>query len=462
MALWGGRFREGADPLFRAFNDSLPVDRRLVEHDIAGSIAWAHAIERAGVLTAREGSDLRAALARLLEDVRAEPAMIESAADEDVHSWVEARLTERTGDLARKLHTGRSRNDQVATDLRLYARRAALDRREELRGLRSALIELGLRHAEAPAPGYTHLQLAQPIVFGHWCHAYERMLARDEARFRDAQRRADRCPLGAGALAGTPYLVDREAIARDLGFAAPTENSLDAVSDRDFLFDLLSAAALCAAHLSRLAEDCIVYASAEFGLIELPDEFTSGSSLMPQKKNPDALELIRGKCAGLITAPATLLILLKGLPLAYNKDLQEDKAPVFRAMDDLSACLRILARLVPRIRLDGRRAREAAMRGHSNATELADFLVGRGVPFREAHEVAGRAVLAAIDRGVTLESMPIAELRAIDARFSEAVFATLTPESALARRDVFGGTAPRRVREALESARAELEGDASC
>ncbi len=462
MALWGARFRKAADPLFREFNGSLRVDRRLVEHDLAGSIAWARAIEHAGVLTAEEGRRLRDGLARLLEDVRQDPSMLDRAEDEDVHAWVEARLTERIGDVARKLHTGRSRNDQVATDLRLFARRAGGERREEIRAVRRVLVEIGLVHAGSIMPGYTHLQVAQPVTFGHWCHAYERMLARDEARFEGAERLADRCPLGAGALAGTAYAIDREALARDLGFAAPTENSLDAVSDRDFLVDLCAAAAGCAVHLSRLAEDLIVFSSAEFGMVALPDEFTSGSSLMPQKKNPDALELVRGKSARLIGAPSALLVLLKGLPLAYNKDLQEDKGAVFEAMDDLSACLRVLARMLPLVAFDTARGREAAMRGYSNATEFADHLVGRGAAFRDAHESAGRAVLAAMEKGVPLEGLGVDELRAIDARVGEDVHACLTPEAAVSRRDVPGGTAPSRVRAALLASRAELEGGSTC
>ncbi len=460
--LWGGVFEGAADPLFRAFNDSLPFDWALVREDIAGSSAWARALERAGVLTPGERADLERALDELLAEAEAiGPRAPADSGAEDVHSWVEQRLIERLGALGKKLHTGRSRNDQVATDLRLWTRARIDARIGEIREVQRALLRLAERELDAPLPGYTHLQRAQPVVWGHWALAYAEMLDRDADRFADARRRLNRCPLGSAALAGTAYPIDREALARDLGFDGPTANSLDAVSDRDFALETLAAAALCAAHLSRIAEELILYATGEFGFIALDDSVASGSSIMPQKKNPDALELLRGKAGRIFAAHTNLLVTVKGLPLAYNKDLQEDKEPLFDSMAHLSLCLRMLARVLDATTVRRDRCRAAALGGYSNATELADYLVGKGVPFRDAHEVSGRAVRRAIALGVPLDELPLEELRGLHERIGEDVYPAIALEATLARRDVPGGTAPARVREAVADLRRRLEQDAA-
>jgi argininosuccinate lyase len=456
-AMWGGRFDKQADPLFRAFNDSLPFDWRLVQEDITGSIAWAAALGRATILTAKEVDDLVTALRDLSKDAAKIPAPPTHSGAEDVHSWVESRLIERLGDLGKKLHTGRSRNDQVATDIRLWTRGAITARLAELRGAQASLLRLAEREQQTPFPGYTHLQPAQPVLLAHWCLAHFEMLDRDADRFGNALRRTNICPLGSGALAGTAWPIDRDALARDLGFAAPTANSLDAVADRDFVLDTLSAAAICAGHLSRLAEELIIYTTAEFALVTLDDGVTSGSSLMPQKKNPDALELIRGKAGRITGSLVSLLMTVKGLPLAYNKDMQEDKEPLFDSMDSLSLCLRMVPRVLDGAVVDRDRCRRAAAAGYSNATELADDLVSRGVPFRDAHAQAGRAVREAIARNIPLEALPPAVLRSVAPAAGPETTEKLTIESALSRRDARGGTSPRRVAEAIADAHRRLE-----
>ena len=409
MSLWGGRFERGsggADALFRRFNDSLPFDAALLEHDARASAAWASALVGAGVLTAEERDALRAALADIASEGRADPAAVAGAGDEDVHSYLERRLIERLGDLGKKLHTGRSRNDQVATDLRLYARAACADRIAEIRALQGAIIDRAEANEGAAIPGYTHLQRAQPLLFAHWGLAYVEMLDRDAARLADASRRLNRCPLGSAALAGTAYDVDREAIARELGFDGPTANSLDAVADRDFALEVLAALVTTMLHLSRCAEDLIVYASDEFGLVRMSDDVSTGSSIMPQKRNPDALELIRGKAGRVFAAHASMAMTVKGLPLAYNKDLQEDKEPLFDAMEHVSMCLRVARIVFEGLELNEARARESATLGHANATDLADLLAREGVPFREAHEIVGGVVRLAIERGCRIEELP--------------------------------------------------------
>ncbi|MCB9840926.1 MAG: argininosuccinate lyase [Phycisphaeraceae bacterium] len=450
--MWGGRFGEAGHPLFRAFNDSLRFDYRLAGHDLAGSIAWADGLRGAGVLTDDECGRLIDAMKGLMREVAADPRTPLGGADEDVHSWIERRLTESLGALGKKLHTGRSRNDEVATALRLWVRDEIDARLGELVGLRRALVAFAKRELDTPLAGYTHLQRAQPIVWGHWALAYEQMLSRDAERLRDARRRVNVCPLGSAALAGTTFRVNREAIAAALEFDGITANSLDAVSDRDFVVETLGALVLCALHLSRLGEDLIVYSSGEFGLVAMSDRVTSGSSLMPQKKNPDACELLRGKAGRIIGAHAGLCAVLKGLPLAYNKDLQEDKEALFDAMEQASMCLRVAAVVVEGLEVDREACRAAAAGGYSNATELADYLVGKGVAFREAHDITGRVVREAIRLGVDLERMPLEAMRAVDGRIGEDVFGVLTIEACLARRDVAGGTAVARVREAVAAA----------
>ena len=455
-SLWGGRFAEGPDALFRAINDSIGFDWRLVREDIEGSRAWARALVRAGVLTNDEGERLDAALAELEAIAREMPAPPTESGAEDVHTWVEQRLVERLGALGKKLHTGRSRNDQVATDLRLWCLGAIDARLEELRELQRELVALAEREIDTPFPAYTHLQRAQPVLLPHWALAHFEAFDRDGSRFRDARARANQCPLGSAALAGTAYVIDRAALARDLGFDSATANSLDAVSDRDFVVENLAAAALCATHLSRLGEELVLYSSSEFGLVELDDAVTSGSSIMPQKKNPDACELLRGKCGRVCGALVSLLTTLKGLPLAYNKDLQEDKEPLFDAMDHLGLSLRIAARVVKGCAVRREAARAAAIGGYANATELADYLAERGVPFRDAHEQVGRLVREAIARGVALEALPLEVMHAHAPMAGADMYPRLTLEATLAKRDVAGGTAPRRVREALAAAKHRL------
>jgi argininosuccinate lyase len=451
-----GRFSKTADPLFRQINDSLGFDYRLARQDITGSVAWAGALQRAGVITDQELARLSSALEDLAHLVEESPDAPLGSGHEDVHSWVEAELIRAVGDLGKKLHTGRSRNDQVATDLRLWTREQIDERLAETRAAQRSLLALAEREIDTFVPGYTHLQRGQPVLLSHWALAYFEMLDRDAERFADARRRVNVCPLGAGALAGTAYPIDRDALAKELGFDAPTANSLDAVADRDFVVETLAAASLCAVHLSRFAEELILWCTSEFGFVQLDDSVTSGSSLMPQKKNPDALELMRGKCGRIVGAHTALTITLKGLPLAYNKDMQEDKEPLFDAMSALSLCLRIVPRVLSGMTVDRERCRAAAAGGYSNATELADYLVDRGVPFREAHDIAGRCVRAAIGRGVALEELPLGDLRAIDGRIGEDVFAALTLEASVARRNVHGGTGPGAVRRALAEARDRL------
>ena len=457
--MWGGRFDEPPDALFKRFNDSLPIDWRLVQHDIAASIAWAQELHAVGVLTEDECQRITTGLHEVAEHAQslAEPP-VESGL-EDVHTWVEHELVQRLGELGKKLHTGRSRNDLVSTDFRLWARACVADRRQELADLRRAFIELADRHAHDPMPAYTHLQPAQPVTIGHWALAYEAMLARDSQRLADALERVNECPLGCGALAGTAYDIDRHRLAQSLGFVRPSTNSLDAASDRDFALEVLAVLAASAIHLSRLAEDLIIYNSAEFGLVELSDKVTTGSSLMPQKKNPDGLELIRGKAGRIASAHGQLLMLLKAQPLAYNKDNQEDKAALFDASDELSMCLRVAALVVETTKFDLERCRERASAGYANATELADYLVAKGGPVREAHEVAGRAVRAALDAGRPIEALPLEALQRVHPAIEADAYDVLTLEATLAKRVAFGGTAPARVDEARAAARSRLDAE---
>ncbi len=454
--LWAGRASGEVDPLFKQFNDSLPFDRVLVRQDIEGSVAWARALHRAKVISATELDRLELGLESVLQHVESTPSAIETANDEDVHSFVERELVARVGDLGKKLHTGRSRNDQVATDLRLWTLAQIEERRIEVEGVIDALLRLADRERETVFPGYTHLQRAQPLLFAHWCLAYVEKLSRDSDRLSDAARRTAVCPLGSGALAGTAYPIDRVQLADSLGFTSASANSLDAVSDRDFVVETMSACTLCAVHLSRFAEDVIFYASAEAGFIELSDAVTSGSSLMPQKKNPDALELIRGKTGRQIGNLVAILTVLKGLPLAYNKDQQEDKEPLFDCMAQLSLCLRVAVVVLDGMVIQRERCRAAALGGYSNATELADYLVTKGIPFRDAHHIAGRLVREAIGERKPLEGLTVEQMATIEPRISSDVYTALTVDSALAKRDVAGGTAPDRVAELIGLRKARL------
>ncbi|MFV7772242.1 argininosuccinate lyase [Shewanella marisflavi] len=451
MALWGGRFSQESSTLFKLFNDSLPVDYRLVEEDIIGSIAWADAITGVGILTQEECQSLKQALQDLLDEVKDKPETILASGAEDIHSFVEQALIAKVGDLGKKLHTGRSRNDQVATDLKLWCKKEGQALLELLAQLKAALLSLAERELDAVMPGYTHLQRAQPVAFGHWCLAYVEMFERDISRLQDCLQRLDTCPLGTGALAGTAYPMDRHALAKSLGFASPTLNSLDTVSDRDHVIELCSDAAISMMHLSRMAEDLIFFNSGEAGFIELDDQVTSGSSLMPQKKNPDALELIRGKTGRVYGSLMGILTTMKALPLAYNKDMQEDKEGLFDVMDSWSICLEMAALVLSGLKVNRENTLSAAQQGYANATELADYLVAKGMPFREAHHVVGEVVVEAIAQKKPIEDFELSSLQVFAGVIQEDVYQCLTIDSCLAKREALGGTSLTQVKAALAS-----------
>ena len=456
MALWGGRFTQAADQRFKQFNDSLRFDYRLAEQDIIGSVAWSKALVTVNVLTQDEQQQLEAALNTLLDEVREDPEQILQSDAEDIHSWVEGQLIDKVGALGKKLHTGRSRNDQVATDLKLWCKVQIEALLGATRDLQQALVVTAEANQDAVMPGYTHLQRAQPVTFAHWCLAYVEMLARDESRLQDTLKRLDVSPLGCGALAGTAYEIDRQQLAGWLGFASATRNSLDTVSDRDHVLELLSDAAIGMVHLSRFAEDMIFFNTGEAGFIELSDKVTSGSSLMPQKKNPDALELIRGKCGRVQGALTGMMMTLKGLPLAYNKDMQEDKEGVFDALDTWLDCLHMSVLVLDGLQVKRPRCQEAAEQGYANSTELADYLVAKGVPFREAHHIVGEVVVAAIGQGVALEALSLAQLQEFSAVIGEDVYPILALQSCLDKRNAQGGVSPQQVAFAVAEAKQRL------
>ena len=448
---WAGRFDEPTAPIVERFTTSLPVDRALYPHDVAGSIAHVRGLVRARLLTRREGTRLVRGLERVKRELDA-GAFRFRATDEDIHMAIERRLTELVGPLGGKLHTGRSRNDQVATDLRLWLRAECRALDAALSGLQRALRRVATHYGDALLPGYTHLQRAQPVLLAHHLLAYHEMLARDRGRFRDCRARADELPLGAGALAGTGFAIDRAYVARLLGFRRPTANSLDAVGDRDVAAEFLGAAAIAAVHLSRLAEELVLWASAEFGFVVLPDAFATGSSMMPQKKNPDVAELVRGRTGRVIGALVALLTTLKGLPLAYNRDLQEDKAGLFDAAATLRDALDVLAAMLPALRFDIVRMAQAAD-GLLLATDVADLLVERhGIPFRQAHEIVGGLVRHCLATGTAIRDVDGRTLRRLSPRLTPDLVRRLTPARSVARRAVIGGTAPTAVRRALARA----------
>lgn len=456
MALWGGRFTQAADTRFKDFNDSLRFDYRLAEQDIVGSIAWSKALQSVNVLTEEEQQRLELALNELKLEVMEDPEQILRSDAEDIHSWVEQQLIGKVGDLGKKLHTGRSRNDQVATDLKLWCRQQGNQLLLALDRLQSQMVNVASQHQETVLPGYTHLQRAQPVTFAHWCLAYVEMLERDYSRLNDAIKRLDTCPLGSGALAGTAYPMDREELAHNLGFHRATRNSLDSVSDRDHVMELMSIASISMLHLSRLAEDMIFYNSGESNFIELADTVTSGSSLMPQKKNPDALELIRGKTGRVYGSLAAMMMTVKALPLAYNKDMQEDKEGLFDALDTWNDCMEMAALCFDGIKVNGERTLEAAKQGYANSTELADYLVAKGIPFREAHHIVGVTVVAAIAKGCALEELTIAEMKEFSEVIEEDVYDILTIESCLEKRSALGGVSPQQVAYAVDQAEKRL------
>jgi len=451
--IWGGRFTEGPAAAMERINASIDFDRRLAAADIAGSKAHAAMLAEAGIISAEDGAALAKGLDEVLDEIES-GSFTFSRALEDIHMNVEARLKELVGDAAGRLHTARSRNDQVATDLRLWLREALDGADAGLRDLQAALIDQAERHADTVMPGFTHLQTAQPVTFGHHLLAYVEMLGRDRGRLADCRTRLNESPLGAAALAGTSFPIDRENTARALGFDRPMANSLDAVSARDFALEFLAAAAICATHLSRLAEELVIWTSAQFGFVRLSDAFTTGSSIMPQKKNPDAAELVRAKVGRIAGAFTGLLIVMKGLPLAYGKDMQEDKEPVFDAADTLALAVSAMAGMVRDMEAVPEAMLAATEAGFPTATDLADWLVREaGLPFREAHHVTGRVVRLAEERGVELEALELEALQGVDARITADVYSVLSVAASVASRTSLGGTAPDNVRAAASEAR---------
>jgi argininosuccinate lyase len=454
--MWGGRFESDPDASFYEFERSWQFDRRLLPQELALDRAWARAIAAAGVLNDAECAQIVRALDEIEKRAKTEPAWLDGSNAEDVHHFVESALIEKLGPLGAKLHTGRSRNEMVATEFRMYVKDAALEIQQAIAGLTHATAGQAEKNMCVSMPGTTHMQHAQPLLLSHWLLAHGEAFVRDAERLKATSARADVCPLGSGALAGCAFPLDRKALARDLGFSGITANSLDAVSDRDFALEFLFGITTLAMHLSRLAEDMVLFATPEFGFIELPDEFSTGSSLMPQKKNPDAWELIRGKTGRIYGALLGLLTTCKGLPSSYQRDLQEDKEALFATHDQALAMTQIAAATLAATKFNEMRLREAAQDPSLVATELADYLVAFGVPFREAHEVVGKVLRAAEQEGKSIRDMPIERLKEFSPAFGRDLATALTLESALARRAVAGGTAPAAVRAALEQFKARL------
>ena len=449
--LWGGRFSEATDAFVQRFTASEGFDRQLAQEDIEGSMAHATMLAAAGILSDHELTAITEGLASIQNEI--EQGSFEWRVDrEDVHMNIEARLTELVGDAGKKLHTGRSRNDQVATDIKLWLRRAIESISKELTRLQLGIVKLAEKHAHTVMPGFTHLQVAQPITFGHHLLAWNEMLERDWGRLQDCRHRLNQCPLGAAALAGTTFPIDRAMTSDALGFHAPTRNSLDSVSDRDFAIEFCAAAAITTTHLSRMAEELVIWTSAQFGFIDIPDRFCTGSSIMPQKKNPDVPELVRGKSGRMNGHLITLLTLMKSQPLAYNKDNQEDKEPLFDAVTTLFDCLRAFADMVPALEPDQERMRAAALQGFSTATDLADYLVRKGLPFRDAHEVVGKVVGHCVSKDITLEDLSLDDLQEFSDAIGDDVFSVLTLEGSVAARNHLGGTAPDQVTAAAKAA----------
>ncbi|MCW8903689.1 argininosuccinate lyase [Sedimenticola sp.] len=455
--LWSGRFSEPTDAFVEAFTASVEFDQRLYRYDIQGSIAHATMLAKSGILTEAERDSIISGLERIQAQI--ESGQFDWSVElEDVHMNVESHLTRAIGDAGKKLHTGRSRNDQVATDIRLYLRDEIEIIRSEILRLQQALLDTAEREAETIMPGFTHLQTAQPVTFGHHLMAWFEMLDRDRERLADCNKRVNVMPLGSAALAGTTYPIDRHYTAQLLGFERPSENSLDAVSDRDFAIEFSAAAALIMMHLSRMSEELIIWSSAQFNFVDLSDSFCTGSSIMPQKKNPDVPELVRGKTGRIFGHLIGLLTLMKGQPLAYNKDNQEDKEPLFDTVDNLKGSLKVFADMIPAITCKPQSMREAAMKGFATATDLADYLVRKGTPFRDAHEVVGKAVALGVSKGCDLADLSLEELRGFSSQIDDDVFEVLTLEGSVAARNHIGGTAPAQVRAAISRARQRLAG----
>jgi argininosuccinate lyase len=453
MKLWGGRFSGRSDPLFEKFSESFSLDQRFVLYDLRVNLAYVRALAEAQVLKPREAGQIAAGLEALRRRVQRDASWAQGQAAEDVHTWVEAELERLAGDVARKLRTGRSRNDLVATEMRLYVKDETLHLERALAALLAALVSKARRHLHAVLPGYTHLQPAQPILFAHYLLAYFEMFCRDGSRLRDCRVRADELPMGAGALAGTTFAISRERLAKELGFARVARNSLDVTSDRDPVAELLFACALCMLHLSRWAEDLIIYSSPGFGYVELADAYSTGSSIMPQKKNPDSLELIRGRSGILLGKLMAMLAVMKGLPLAYDRDLQEDKVAMFSGVDTTLGALEIAARVVASMRIHPERMKAMTQLGFLTATDLADELVRRGIPFADAHEQVGRLVRHCADKGKTFQDLSLEEAaQFVPAWDADLQDVAVSAERSVSRRDVTGGTAPKQVARQLARA----------
>jgi len=456
QSMWGGRFSAKPDQIMEAINASIDVDKRLAEEDIAGSKAHAAMLAKTGIITPADAKAITDGLDQVLAEIR-EGKFKFSKALEDIHMNVESRLKEIVGEPAGRLHTARSRNDQVAVDFRLWVKSACGARIDQIETLMKALLSQAETHAGTVMPGFTHLQTAQPVTFGHHLMAYVEMLDRDRGRFADAIERMNESPLGAAALAGTGFPIDRHMTARALGFDRPMANSLDAVSARDFALEALASVAICANHLSRLAEEIVIWSSAQFGFVRLSDAWSTGSSIMPQKRNPDAAELVRAKTGKATGALMGLLTLMKGLPLAYSKDMQDDKSTAFEAFDALDLSLQAMAGMIATMQPNAERMRASASSGFSTATDLADWLVRElNIPFREAHHITGAAVKAAETAGLALPDLPIVTLKSIEPRITDAVFAVLTVDASVASRQSYGGTAPARVREQVAAWKEKL------
>ena len=456
--MWGGRFAEGPSAVMREINASLPFDKQLWRQDIAGSKAHVAMLGAQGIVSAEDAAAIGAGLDRVAADYEANGVPADDLTLEDIHMLTEARLADAIGPVAGRLHTARSRNDQVATDFRLWVRDALDAVMAALEGLDAALLARAEQHAADVMPGFTHLQSAQPVTLGHHLMAYHEMLTRDLSRFRDARARLNLCPLGAAALAGTSFPIDRHATAATLGFDGPTRNSLDSVSDRDFAIEYLTSAVQCSLHLSRLAEEFVLWASQPFGFVALSDAWSTGSSIMPQKRNPDAAELVRGHAGRILGCMTSLMVTMKGLPLAYSKDMQDDKPPVFEAHDLLGLSIAAMTGMVASATFRTDRMRALAESGFATATDLADWLVREaGLPFREAHHVTGRVVKRAEELAVTLDALPLDEMTGIDERIDARVFDVLSVDASVASRTSFGGTAPANVRAAIRTA----QGDAA-
>jgi len=454
--MWGGRFNEPTDEFVQAFTASVGFDRRLAYADIEGSRAHAMMLKHIGVLNSDELTAIKYGLQQIREEIDADK-FAWSVALEDVHMNIEARLTELVGEAGKKLHTGRSRNDQIATDIRLYLREQIALCQSGIRAFQNGLLDLAEREAETILPGFTHLQVAQPVSFGHHMLAWFEMLERDHGRLQDCAARMNQMPLGAAALAGTSYDLDREFTAEILGFEIPCRNSIDAVSDRDFAIEFCAAAAICMTHLSRMAEELVLWSSAQFDFIRLPDRYCTGSSIMPQKKNPDVPELVRGKAGRVSGHLMNLLMLMKAQPLSYNKDNQEDKEPLFDTLDTLIGSLRAFADMVPALAVNKEKMYQAAQQGYATATDLADYLAKKGLAFRDAHEVVGNAVAFAIEQGKDLSACTLKELQQFDASIEADVFEVLTLEGSLNARNITGGTAPEQVLFQVNAGRAMIK-----